>query len=224
MERIDPLPEALGPSLTAAGIAPDEVRVSVRSDLGANGTFGETWFVLTGDEVVVLEADGGVRSRLSHADIRSVRADAVVGGGVFSVHTNSDSLDLLRYSNVVAAKFAYVARWMSEEIEHRKGDRDEAPIWDYEEETKFCKQCGLALRDEFAPCPACTKKHMVMLRIFTYLGPYKRAAAVVVFFLLVTTVISLVPTYFNRIVIDDVLKINFVADKQVGPVSVRTAS
>lgn len=212
MERIDPLPAALGPSLTNAGVAPDAARVTVRSDLGVDGAFGESWFVLTDDEVVVLESDGSVRSRLARVAIRSVRADAVVGGGVFSVHTSNDSQDLLRYSNVVAGKFAYVARWMSEEIEHAKGDRDEAPVWDFEEEKKFCKQCGLALPDEFAPCPACTKKHKVMLRIFTYLGPYKRAAALVVAFLLMTTVISLVPTYFNRIVIDDVLRMGGAAD------------
>ena len=57
MERIDPLPAALGPSLTTAGIAPDKIRVTVRSDLGADGAFGESWFVLTEDELVVLEPD-----------------------------------------------------------------------------------------------------------------------------------------------------------------------
>ena len=56
MERIDPLPGALGPSLTAAGIAPDTVRVTVRSDLDASGAFGESWFVLAESEMVVLDA------------------------------------------------------------------------------------------------------------------------------------------------------------------------
>jgi ATP-binding cassette, subfamily B, bacterial len=216
MERIDPLPAALGPSLTAAGIAPDTVRVTVRSDLDAFGAFGESWFVLAESDIVVLEADGTVRTRMACADIRSVHATAVVGGGVFGVSISGDSQDLVRYSNVVAGKFAYVARWMGEEIEHREGKRDEAPVWDFEEDEKFCKQCGLALRDEYAPCPACTKKHRVMLRIFTYLRPYKGRTALVLAMLLATTFISLVPTYFNKIIIDDVLKINLDPAKDVG--------
>ncbi|MBT3266863.1 ABC transporter ATP-binding protein [Candidatus Poribacteria bacterium] len=50
------------------------------------------------------------------------------------------------------------------------------------------------------------------MRIFSYLGPYKRAAALIIAFLMFTTVISLVPTYFNRIVIDDVLKMGGAAE------------
>ena len=116
----------------------------------------------------------------------------------------------------MAAKFAYVARWISEEIDHREGKRDEAPVWDFEAEEKFCKQCGLALRDEYAPCPACTKKHRVMLRIFTYLGPYKSRTAIVLGLLLATTFIALVPTYMSKIVIDDVLRVNFDPAEDVG--------
>ncbi|MAF10168.1 ABC transporter [Candidatus Poribacteria bacterium] len=46
-----------------------------------------------------------------------------------------------------------------------------------------------------------------MLRIFSYLRPYKGAAAIIIAFLMLTTVVTLVPPYFNVIVIDDILRL-----------------
>ena len=47
-----------------------------------------------------------------------------------------------------------------------------------------------------------------MLRILSYLKPHKKRAAVVVLLMLISTLIALVPPYFTKILIDDVLKLN----------------
>lgn len=65
--------------------------------------------------------------------------------------TGSESMELVRYSNAAAGKFSYVARWLTERLEHRRGKREEAPVWDYKPENKFCRSCGLPLPDEFSP-------------------------------------------------------------------------
>ena len=47
-----------------------------------------------------------------------------------------------------------------------------------------------------------------MLRVLSYLKPHKKRAAVVVLLMFISTLISLVPPYFTRILIDDILKLN----------------
>ena len=123
--------------------------------------------------------------------------------GSFVLETQEGTVDLIRYSNSCAAKFGFVSRYIGDEIEYRNGERDEAPIWDYKVEEHSCKACGLLLADEFSPCPACTKKHRVMLRIFSYMRPYRSRALLYILFVIVSTLILLFPPYFMRILIDD---------------------
>ena len=205
---LDTLPASIEAALKAADIPSEKVRFAAQSDLNPDGLFGESWFILTDTEILALNAEGAVLHRVPHSEVVEVRSEAVVDGGILVLEMIGDALDLIRYSNGLMPKFGYIAKFLSEEIEHRQGKRDEAPIWDYEEEQKFCKTCGLPLPDEFLPCPACTKKHRVMLRVLSYLKPHKAQAAGMVVLMLISTVISFVPPYFTRIFIDDVLKLN----------------
>ncbi len=203
--ELDTLADPIRSALTNAGVPAERVRVAVRSDVGSDGAFGEGWLVLSDDELIVLDEVGEVLRRVATADLTAVRGDSLVDGGVFVAQARGDASDLIRYSNAVAPKFGYLARWLGEEIEHREGKRDEPPIWDYEEEQKFCKTCGLPLPDEYSPCPRCMKKHRVMMRVLTYLRPYKFQAIALTVFMAVLGGMSLLPGYFTKIFIDDVL-------------------
>ncbi|MCZ6680128.1 MAG: ABC transporter ATP-binding protein [Candidatus Poribacteria bacterium] len=208
MTQLDTLPASIEKALQNGGIASEKVRFAAQTDVTPEGSFGEGWFVLADTEILALDAKGTVLHRIPYGDVMEICAEAIVDGGILVLELKRDTVDLIRYSNALAPKFGYIARFLGEEIEYRDGKRDEPPAWDYEEEQKFCKTCGLPLPDEFSPCPACTKKHRVMLRVLSYLAPYKAPAAGMVLFMLVATVLSLVPPYFTRILIDDVLRLN----------------
>ena len=205
---LDALPNVIENALRNEGIEIGSVRFAARTDVAPDGSFGESWFVLTERDVLALDATGAILNRIPYNEVTGIRAEAVVDGGVLVLEKEADAVDILRYSNGLAPKLGYIARFLSEEIEHRQGKREEAPVWDYTEEKKFCQTCGLPLRDEFSPCPACTKKRRVLLRILVYLKPYKLAAAMVILFVIGTTILSLVPPYFSRILVDDVLELN----------------
>ena len=205
---LDPLPTLVEKALRAAEVDLETVRIAAKADVKPDGLFGEGWFVLTEVDVLALDATGTILHRVPYEEVVGTRAEAVVDGGILVLEKNGDVIDFIRYSNGLAPKLGYIAQFLSEEIEHREGKREEAPLWDYKEERKFCKTCGLPLRDEFSPCPACTKKHRVMLRVLSYLKPYKAAATVVILYVLSSTALSLMPPYTSRILIDDVLKLN----------------
>ena len=215
---LDAVPSAIEKALRNEGIDISTVRFAARTDVELDGSFGESWFVLTGTDVLALNATGNILHRIPYKEVTGIRAEAVVDGGILVLEKEADAVDFLRYSNGLAPKLGYIAQFLSEEIEHRQEKREEAPVWDYKEEKKFCQTCGLPLRDEFSPCPACTKKRRVLLRILVYLKPYKFAATMLILAVIGSTVLSLVPPYFTRVLVDDILALDDAA-RAVGEVS-----
>ncbi|MDE0401433.1 MAG: ABC transporter ATP-binding protein [Candidatus Poribacteria bacterium] len=205
---LDALPDSLEQTLQSLNIPTGQIRFAVQSDISSSGSYGEEWFVLTDAAIFTVTGAGEVLHYIPYKSVLGIRAEVVVDAGLLVLETEEGTVDLIRYSNGCAAKFGFVARFIGDEIEFRDGKRDEAPIWDYKSEDHSCKSCGLLLPDEFSPCPACTKKHKVMLRILTYIRPYRGRAILYTIFLIVGTLIALAPPYFTRIFVDDILMLS----------------
>lgn len=205
---LDELPESIEQTLKTLDIHFEKIRFSVRSDVSTEGIYGEEWFILTDAVIFTVSSEGEVLHYIPYKSVLGIRAESVVDAGLVVLETQEGTIDLIRYSNSCAAKFGFVARFIGDEIEYRDGNRDEPPVWDYKVEEHSCKTCGLPLADEFTPCPACTKKHRVMLRIFSYIRPYRSRALLYILFIIVGTVLILIPPYFTRILIDDILLLN----------------
>ena len=205
---LDALPDSIEKTLQTLNIPTEQIRFAVRSDITSTGSYGEEWFVLTDAAIFTLTGAGEVLHYIPYESVLGIRAEVMVDAGLLVLETQEGTVDLIQYSNGFAPKFGFVARFIGDEIEFRNGKRDEAPIWDYKPEDHSCKSCGLLLPDEFSPCPACTKKHKVMLRILTYIRPYRGRAILFTIFIIVGTLISLIPPYFSRILIDDILRLN----------------
>ena len=205
---LDALPDSIEKTLQTLNIPTEQIRFAVRSDISSTGSYGEEWFVLTDAAIFTLTGAGEVLHYIPYESVLGIRAEVMVDAGLLVLETQEGTVDLIQYSNGFAPKFGFVARFIGDEIEFRNGKRDEAPIWDYKPEDHSCKSCGLLLPDEFSPCPACTKKHKVMLRILTYIRPYRGRAILFTIFIIVGTLISLIPPYFSRILIDDILRLN----------------
>ena len=209
---LDPIPDLVKETLEKLNIRPKQIRFAVQSDVNSTGSYGEEWFALTDAAIFTVTGEGEVLHYIPYEKVLGIRAEVVVDAGLLVLETADGTVDLIRYSNGCAAKFGFVARFIGDEIEFRKGKRDEPPIWDYKPEDHTCKNCGLPLPDEFSPCPACTKKHKVMLRILSYIRPYRGRAILYTIFIIVGTLIMLVPPYFSRILVDDILRLSEIAN------------
>ena len=209
---LDALPDSLEKTLQSLNIPIAHIRFAVQSDITASGSYGEEWFVLTDAAIFTVTGEGTVLHYIPYKSVLAIRAEVVVDAGLLVLETEEGTVDLIRYSNGCAPKFGFVARFIGDEIEFRNGKRDEAPIWDYKPEDHACKSCGLPLPDEFSPCPACTKKHKVLLRILSYIKPYRGRAILYTIFIIVGTLIMLVPPYFSRILVDDILRLSEIAN------------
>ena len=205
---LDALRDSVKETLQRLNVPTEQIRFAVRSDISSTGSYGEEWFVLTDAAIFTVTGGGEVLHYIPYKSVLGIRSEVMVDAALLVLETQEGTVDLIRYSNGCAAKFGFVARFIGDEIEFRDGKRDEAPIWDYKTEEHVCKSCGLLLPDEFSPCPACTKKHKVMLRILTYIRPYRGRAILYTLFIIVGTLITLIPPYFSRILVDDILRLN----------------
>ena len=205
---LDALPDSLKETLQRLNVPIEQIRFAVQSDISSTGSYGEEWFLLTEAAIFTVTGEGEVLHYIPYKSVLGIRSEVMVDAALLVLETEEGTVDLIRYSNGCAAKFGFVARFIGDEIEFRNGKRDESPIWDYKPEEHSCKSCGLLLPDEFSPCPACTKKHKVMLRILSYIRPYRGRAILYAIFLIIGTLITLIPPYFTRILVDDILRLS----------------
>ncbi|MBM4048975.1 MAG: hypothetical protein FJ279_28065, partial [Planctomycetes bacterium] len=92
----------------------EPIRLCVRADMLPDGSFGAQWLVITPDRVrVYASLDGGEpaeRVALPLREIKSPKAESLVGGGVLEVTHGEETIELARYTNARAARFAFAAR------------------------------------------------------------------------------------------------------------------
>jgi ATP-binding cassette subfamily B protein len=215
--------EDLPPTIAELAVPPDDPPVLVaRGDLLADGAFGQVWVVVAGKRLrVVEETSSGpqLRHDLLLEGLRSPRTEELVGGGVLQARLDGVPTDLVRYTNGSSTDFSRLGRYLTDVAKYHdwlrrkeKGrlqpDEPEIkppePAKD-ESEPKRCPRCDLPLIEGSRVCPACFKKHRVILRILAYLKPQWQATALFVLLLLAGTAVSLVPPYLTRPLVDGVL-------------------
>jgi len=187
--------------------------IAVAADMTPGGSFGESWLIVTRDRLRVFDTDGGapaLRHDIALAELREPKADSLVGGGALQARIDGAVVDLVRYSNAHERRFSRVARYLSDVAKyHRareKGEEAKEPALREEEgEPRRCPECGLLLHEGTQVCPACLKKHKVVLRLLGYMRPYWRAAVGVSALLLAGTGVGLIAPYLTRPLVDDVL-------------------
>jgi ATP-binding cassette subfamily B protein len=192
-ELPDPIRQAV------ARVAPEaEIRIAAASDLGRNLRFGERWFVLAGERVLVLAPNGAdteVMVDLPLSDISDAECDVLVGGGMLQAVIKGRKVDLLPYTNALAERFGTV-----------RGQLDAAakgkPIPPAREKLNRCPSCGLVLGEETRACPRCVRKGAVLRRLLGHARPYRGRLWLVGTLMLVGTTFGLASPYITKLVLD----------------------
>lgn len=178
----------------------ERVRISVATDMTMDGSYGERWLVATDERLLVLSRDGDHETAdLPIKEIKSVKAEVLVGGGRLEVHVDGRVSEVLYYSGSLMDKFSETAKGIEQLA------KGEEPAVSTEEDRLRCEQCGRLLPEKNGICPACVKKTAVLKRIAGYIRPYWFRAALLAVLSLVITLVQLVPPYLTKILTDRVL-------------------
>ena len=199
MSATHPLSE---PTATQASAAPasDDVLIRLEADFAENTRFGKRTLEVTGAAVRLLEPGGAVCFQIPMADISSARNEPLVGGGRLEITTRTgDVVPVVTYSHTVAARFSEAARGIEQLA------RGEALSINLKEERLRCARCGRLLPERDGICPACVNRGRTLLRVLSFVRPYRWHAVALSLLSLATTALNLAPPLIQRSLIDNVL-------------------
>lgn len=172
-----------------------------------DGRFGARRLEVTATSVQVVEQGGVVSFQIPITEIKTARNEPLVGGGRLEVTTASgEILPVISYSLTVAAKFSEAARGIEQLA------KSEPLMINLKEERLRCAKCNRLLPEKDGICPACVNRGKTMLRIGTFLGPYKAQAILLAVLSFGTTALNLLPPLIQGQLIDNVL----VSQKNLG--------
>ncbi|MGQ9609470.1 MAG: ABC transporter ATP-binding protein [bacterium] len=180
-----------------------ELQIAVSSDIDKDGNFGKQWLLATNNDIMIFSPNGrGVllQKRFSIKELSEVRIQSLIGCSAIEALTSDGKLiELLRYSDSSASKFAAAVRWLDQVA---KGEK---PKEIFEEGPNRCAKCGVILEEGSKVCPRCVQKTRVILRLIAYLKPHILVVFIIGFLILASTGIRLIPPYLTKVIIDQVI-------------------
>ena len=180
----------------------EDVIVQMPTDLDDDLTFGEQWFVVTSERVLLIPTqgeNGTVVTPLS--DVAYVRVDDLVGGGRIEIEKKDGTPVFIPFSQSLRPKFAEVAEGLKRLAE---GETDELELPTELDRTR-CDSCGRLLPEKNGICPVCIDKWDTFRRIVGYMTAYPFQVAVMLSLTVVGSLVSLVPPKVTQYIIDEVL-------------------
>lgn len=174
--------------------------IKLAADIGADGAFGHQTFVVTAEEIRVCESSGAVTFSMPIAEIQTARNEPLIGGGRLEVTTRTGQIiPIVTYTQSMAEKFSEAARGIEQLA------KGEPLLINLNTKRTRCAKCNRLLPEKDGVCPACIHRGRVMLRIGTYLLPYKNRAVFLVLLSIATTALNLIPPQLQGRMIDTVL-------------------
>jgi len=181
----------------------EEIHISVLTDLGGDGRFGEQWLIATDSEIIIFSPNGinpSLVKKLLMNELASVKTQSLIDGGSLEAsRIDGELVEIMRFSNAHANKFAAVAKWLDQKV------KGETPSVVAEEPPAKCPKCGLRLEEGSKVCPRCVQRRKVLLRLVYYLKPHLMVTCIIIALIFSSTGIRLIPPYFTKIIIDDAI-------------------
>jgi ATP-binding cassette subfamily B protein len=188
------------------GLGGPRVLFATAADLSFEGRLQRRWLVVTERDVVVM-ADGQTHHLLRALPVgrvESFRAHGVVGSGFLQARVDGVWVDVIRYSNGLAHRFARVASRLEE---FRAGGRWQVRDDDLVDDHR-CPQCGLVLGFAGDVCPRCINRGAVFSRVWGLLRPYWFASLLMCLLVLLGVAAELAPPKLQQYLVDHVLRVD----------------
>ena len=210
MDLVEPIPKRLTPHIRAE-LHPGELLIIIlAADIRPDGQYGDSWFALTDERLLVFHPNGDDKPEILHIDlgaVHKVQTRNYVGNGALVVELEGETVELLRFSQSAYYKFSSVPQAIEAAglVEKDNDENDEALHVDPVAVVEHCPTCGRAFRKGTKICPSCLRQTETFWRLFSYIKPYKNKALLGFTLTIALTIIGLLPPLLNIALIDDVI-------------------
>ncbi len=213
--RRDASAEALPPDVKTwlqKTLRPDEtVSAFLFADITHTGDFGERWTFLTNQRLLVLSPNGSADSadtvfELPLADIEDAHLRDYVSSGALFVRDKKGGHEVARYSLASRQEASSLCYCLKEIARQRKEGKSLSSIVPppHRRPSYRCSKCGRAL-GRHGVCENCVDRRRLVVRLFSYLLPYKWIALGGLSLTVAMTAMQLVPPYLTKLIIDNVI-------------------
>ena len=176
---------------------------SIDTDVSLRGEPAGEWLVVSPNRLLVaghtvargdLPPAAPLR-QVAWTEIERIRTAAGVGGGMLQVRVGGDWVDLVRYSNKLAARFHKVARALetAREAADSGGAVAEPVLEAGPLDPPHCPSCHLRLATAEESCPRCLQKGRILRRVADLVAPHTRGAIVLGVLTVIGVAAELVP-------------------------------
>jgi ATP-binding cassette subfamily B protein len=194
-------------------LEPDEsVSCSLLADIMPSGDFGERWAFLTDRRLLVLSPDGAAGAgeilfEMPLTDVEDADVRDYVGSSALIVTGPERAHEVARFSQGSHQEASDLCHCLQEVVRERKEGKEvvKVPPPPAHRPAHRCSRCGRALRRAGEICPHCIDRRRVLMRMFSYLLPYKTYALLGLGLTLCMTALQVAPPYLTKILVDDVL-------------------
>lgn len=225
MERLEPLSEAAKRSLARHTIWPASIKLVAVADLSIDGSFGESWVVVTDDSLVVTESLHSTKPTSTHrqggnsksrewtetrfasykiSDIERIDAENLPTSGMLTATVAGAKVIICRFTNTQARKFGIFAKLFGkvregQELTDSDFMDDRAPA--------HCPKCGMLYPDQVRRvCPRCLDRRSLSLRVLSYSRRYKLQIGQILACLVASSALRLLsPWVSGTVLFDEVL-------------------
>jgi len=203
MSLLEQLPEEIGRHIQDQLTNGESVQLSVVTDVIPDGDYGREWLVATASRAFVFQEEGSAfhcRLQFPVEGLSDAKVEPMLGGGVLEASSNGQRLEIVHYSNSLAAKFGFVAKALNQLASAGKISVDM-----HQEEGRRCKSCGRPIPSHYGICPVCVDRSKTVRRILKYVQPLWKRVVLAGAISLVSTGAALVPADLTRKLFDDVI-------------------
>lgn len=183
------------------------------SDMTLNGTYDETWIILTDSRI--LTAVGNQPDTLRQVplgDLVQLNVEHFVGNGLLSAKTERETVNLARFSRRYAVDIEKAVGEMEDILleqtraQHFTKTHDKAKQIQrrkMEQESNRCPKCGRIMTGSV--CSHCLQKGKLIRRVLRYLVPYYPQAILSTVLLIINGLLSMVQPHLTGRLVDEVL-------------------
>ena len=189
--------------LAAEGLAPENIKLAMASDINLIGVYTPEWLIASKDTLWVFDTTKGVKPllKLAFSETQDFRAMAVFGSGLLQVKVGGIWIDVVRYSNTLKYHIGRLAKRLDQ---LRKGQTIEFTEED-DVDPRRCAISGVVLEYAGQISPFAVKNSAAMSRIFQLMRPYWPSAALMMGVLIVGVTLDMITPRLIQYLIDYVL-------------------
>ena len=206
------LPEDVSEWLEEALHPEERVSACMFADITSGGDFGESWAFLTSERLMVLSPDGreggyAVTLQIPLDKITGAEVRDYVGSSALVITSEEGAHEVAHFSLGSHHEASDLSNYVKAVVKERGSGKsvDEVRPVATRRPQHRCAQCGRALSRWSEVCAYCIDRRQILMRLFSYVLPYKWIALVGLSLTFLITALRLVPPLLMKVLIDDVI-------------------